>query len=254
MPGGEGVGDACVIVGTSVCGTSGGRRTPSPSSRKDSVTGSSVAPVRRASVAGPAGIRAVGAEEAHVDAARGQVAVGSRHSVPPASSRSTSTSKGGRGAAGQRQHLHAERLAEGDEAVVQRLGLQPLGDRRERARPVAPHQAPAWSQLPLCGSARIVPAPARRVAQPVLATVACPRRPARRGDRQPEHLAPVAGVRPQRVAGQRVEVAVRRDPRQVARSRSTRRAAAARARSAPARNRTVAARSGSARTPAQPVA
>ena len=55
----------------------------------------------------------------------------SRHSVPPASSRSTSTSNGGRVTAGQRQHLHAERLAEGDEPVVQRLRLQPLGDGRE---------------------------------------------------------------------------------------------------------------------------
>ena len=70
-------------------------------------------------------------------------------------------------------------------------GRRRSGRRATRARsrsatvvkgtPVAPHHAPAWSQLPLCGSAMTAPRPAgERVAQPLLTDqLGPPDRPAR---------------------------------------------------------------------------
>ncbi len=71
---------ACVIVATSVCGTGAAVRashepvTASPAYQ--SVVGIRAAPVRSASNAGPAGIVALGTEERHRHAARGEIAVG----------------------------------------------------------------------------------------------------------------------------------------------------------------------------------
>ena len=72
------------------------------------------------------------AEELDRDAAAGQVAVGRAGTTsPPARSRPSSVPTT-LSPPVERQHLHAERLAVGDEPVVQRLRLEPLGDRRER--------------------------------------------------------------------------------------------------------------------------
>ena len=104
-----------------------------PSAVNDRCTGSSVAPVAQREGRGAGGHPRRRAEEL---APRRRAPTGRGRRAGTAcrrpASRSVSTSNGGRLAAGQRQHLHAERLAEGDEPVVQRLGLQPLGDGRER--------------------------------------------------------------------------------------------------------------------------
>ena len=88
---------------------------------------------------------------------------GRRAGDHPAASRSRSSSTSHRRplAAGQRQDLHAERLAVRDEPLVERLRPQPLGDggqRRSRGRAARPRRE---SQLPQCGRARITPRPLR---------------------------------------------------------------------------------------------
>ena len=132
-----------------------------------SVTGSSSAPVCWASSAGPGGHPRRLAEERHLDAGGGQVAVGDQADQAAARSRRASVPKAAPPRV--RQHLHAQALAVGDEAVVERLGLEPLGDRGERASPGSVvTQAPARSQLARCGSARIdAPAGGEAVGQVV---------------------------------------------------------------------------------------
>ena len=65
-------------------------------------------------------------KNSHLDAGGGQVAVGDQADQAAAAQPPGERAEGG--AAGVRQHLHAEALAVGDEAVVQRLGLEALGD------------------------------------------------------------------------------------------------------------------------------
>ena len=89
---------------------------------------------RMASLAGPGGQPGGFAEErrpATPDRVRSRSAI--RHTSPLSRSRSASTSNGGRAPAGQRQHLEAQALPVVDEAVVQRLRFEPLGDGGERA-------------------------------------------------------------------------------------------------------------------------
>ena len=96
-------------------------------------TGSSAAPVVAASSAGPAGIRAGSPKKLDLDAVARQVAVGDQADALAGPQPLGQHLAAGARPAGQRQHLHAEALAVGDEAVEQRLGLEPLGDGRERS-------------------------------------------------------------------------------------------------------------------------
>ena len=106
---------------------------------KASVTGSSTAPVARARLRRAGRHPGGRAEELHVDAARRQVAVGEQAERPAGPQPLLEHRVRRALPAGERQHLHAERAAEGEEAVEQRLRLQPLGHGREgRAGGAAP--------------------------------------------------------------------------------------------------------------------
>ena len=100
-------------------------------------------------------------------------------------------------AAGEREDLHAERLAEGEEAAEQRLGLQPLGDRGERMPDAWRPRRRRGPSCPCGGSAMTTPAAGARgvahVRRPVV-TRCAPDDLVARHVRQPEDLAPVAQV------------------------------------------------------------
>ena len=70
------------------------------------------------------------AEELHLDAGGGQVAVGDQADQAAVAQPPGERAEGG--AAAVRQDLHAEALAVGDEPVVERLRLEAFGDRGER--------------------------------------------------------------------------------------------------------------------------
>ena len=80
--------------------------------------------------------------------------------TPPALSRSCSVGTG-RARAGERDHLHAERFAVGQEPLEQRLGLQPLGDGRERGSRAAPPRRRRGPSSPCGPSANAPPACSR---------------------------------------------------------------------------------------------
>ncbi len=128
-----------------------------PSSVNQSVTPCKAAPVCTASAARAGRHPRLLAEEVHLDAAFGEVPVAEQaHQVPgpqPPGEHAEHVRAGG-----QRQHLHAQALAEGEEHVEHRLGLDALRDRREfdaTADDVAHGHLP----LPMCGSAKMTPLP-----------------------------------------------------------------------------------------------
>ncbi len=73
------------------------------------------------------------AEEVDLDAGAGEVALGHQAHHPVVPQPLAQHLEGWSVAAGQRQHFEAEALAVVDETLVQRLGLEPLGDGGEGA-------------------------------------------------------------------------------------------------------------------------
>ncbi len=141
-------------------------------------------------------------EEVDLDAGGGQIAVGDQADQAAVAQSAGQRAEGG--AAAVRQDLHAEALAVGDEAVVERLGLQAFGDRRER-RPQRGGD-PGAGQVPV-GQVRQgedhAPAGGEPVGQ-VVEVLRLEARPHPLGapGRQPEGLHPVAQVRAHARAGQ----------------------------------------------------
>ena len=110
------------------------RRTPQPSPSNHSTTGISAAPVCSASAAGPRHHPGLLAEEVHLDAVPGDVAVtGQADALPRPQPPGQYPEWLGPPAGGQ--HFHAQSLAERQEPLVEGLRLEPLHDRRERACP-----------------------------------------------------------------------------------------------------------------------
>ena len=145
------------------------------------------------------------AEEVDLDAAAVTSRSPTRQTRPPARSRWASTPNG-LWPAGRRQHLHAEPLAEREERLGDRLGLQPLGHGGELAGPAGDDPRPGLLAVAhvrqgedhaaagLAGC-RASPPPPRLDVHPG-------HDPLDGDHRQPEHLQPVPGVGAQRRAGQ----------------------------------------------------
>ena len=132
------------------------RTAPSRRRRSTRLTGSSAAPVVAASSAGPPGIRVGSPKNCTSMPLSGQVAVGDQADDAVGAQ---PFGQHRRRAAAQPpvsgDHLHAEALAVGDEAVEQRLGLEPLGHGRERMPLARSARSPQRPSCPMCGKATI---------------------------------------------------------------------------------------------------
>ena len=130
---------ACVTAGTwsrsrpSGIGTGGLIACAQPFGVNQVAAGSSAAPVRRGEERGAARHARRLAEELHLDAAAGQVAVGDEADDPVLAQPLPEHVQRRALAAGEGQDLEAQTLAVLDEPVVQRFRLEPLGDRGESA-------------------------------------------------------------------------------------------------------------------------
>ena len=98
---------------------------------------------------------------------RGRTGPGRRAAAPRSPARSRSSQHVER-RAGRRRSVGRISMPsdspEGQEPLVDALGLEPLGHRGQSASRWRPTQAPAASQLPACGSATTAPRPGRDVA------------------------------------------------------------------------------------------
>ena len=149
---------------------------PSRSPRTTAPPGAASRRCRARARAGPAGIVARAPKNCTRTPCLDRSRSLSRHIAPPARRRSARTSERRLLAPGQRQHLHAEGLAEGDEAVEDLGGLQPFGDGGEGHAAAAPARRRRGPSSRMCGRAMTSPLPrSMAVAQPLLAGEVHPR-------------------------------------------------------------------------------
>ena len=149
------------------------------------------------------------AEELHLDAAAGDIAVADQADNLAGPQPLRQDAEPLRPAAG-RQHLHAESLAERDEPVVDRLRLHPLDHGGKGACPAG--DDPCASLVPVAHvrQGEDHPAAGREVLErgPEMPSVAHPTdQPVHWHHRQPEDLEPVARVRAHGLPGQRAQLA-----------------------------------------------
>ena len=132
----------------------------------------------------------------------------SRHTVPPPATHSLQHLGAGPRAAGERHDTDAEGLPVGDEPLVERLRLEPLGDRHERA--AQPVDQPDRGGVPVAavrqGEHDRPPVRADAVDLLLAGGDGVPDDPSGLDHRQPEGLLPVAGVGPHRPPGEGVQL------------------------------------------------
>jgi hypothetical protein len=180
-------------------------------------------PVCTASAAGAARHAGLLAEEVHLDTPAGDIEVTDQdHNLAGPQPLSQDAERAARSPAG-RQHLHAKSLTEGDEPLVDRLGLQPLRHSGNRARSTGDDPRAGLVIVPHMRQREHHPAARRYILKCCLempAVVHPARQPLGRHHRQPENLQPVPRVGPHCLPGQCPQLPVRLftadDPAQVA--------------------------------------